>query len=122
MNDEQKAKLAQAIKTGKVYQQAAIVNYGFVAANVPGAMSEASSAVKNLTKNPTAMNKVNGAIATFKLGGELAGGAQAVAGEYNAAVDTMKSDYGVSDEVLAAAKSADVNTIANECLDFVNGK
>ena len=121
-NEEQVAKLAQAIKSGKAYQQAAIINYGVVAAQAPGALKEATSAVKNLTKDPMAANKVNGAISTYKIGVELSGKAQAVSSAYEKNVGALKSEYGVTEEALNKASSPDVNAIANECLDFVNGK
>lgn len=121
-NDIQIQKLAEAIKTGKAYQQAAIVNYGFVGANAPKAMSEATGALKNLGKNPMAINKVNGAIATYKLGLDLSAGAQKVAGEYDKMVETLKADYGVTQEALNAAKSPNVNEVANDCLNFIQGK
>lgn len=114
--------LAKAIKTGKVYQQAALVNYGFVAAHAPAALQEASSAVKNAGKDINAVNKLNGAIATFKLGSEFAAASQKVNAEYNEVVTTIKNDGGVTDEALANAPAPDVASIADECLAVVDKK
>lgn len=111
--------LAAAIKTGKAYQQGANINYVVVAAKAPAALKEAGSALKSAGSNPMALGKINGAIATFKLGSELASQSKAVMSEYNKAVDAMKSDYGVSDEAIKNAKAADAESIANECLNSV---
>lgn len=121
-NKVQVDNLAKALKTGKAYQQAAIVNYGFVAANAPKALKEATDAIKGLGSNPVAASKVNGAIATYKLGLDLAGGAQTVASEYEKRVEEIKSNYGVDQAAMDAAQSPDINAIANDCLDFVEGK
>lgn len=121
-NKIQVDKLAGAIKTGKVYQQAALVNYGFVAAHAPAALQEASSAVKNVGKDINAVNKLNGAIATFKLGSEYAAASQKINSDYNQAVVDMKNQYGVTDEAMANASAPDVTGIADECLAFVDQK
>lgn len=112
--------LAKAIKTGKVYQQAAIVNYGFVAAHTPAALQEASSAVKNVGKDINAVNKLNGAISTFKLGSQWAADAQKVSSEYDEVVNTIKTQGGVTDEVMANAPAPDVESIVAECLAAVD--
>lgn len=121
-NKVQVENLAKAIKIGKAYQQAAIVNYGFVAGNAPKALNEATGALKGLGSNPTAASKVNGAISTYKLGIELSGAAQKVAGGYNNMVDTMKNDFGVSQEALNAAQAPNIEAVATDCLNFVEGK
>lgn len=112
--------LAKAIKTGKVYQQAALVNYGFVAAHAPSALQEAGSAVKNAGKDINAVNKLNGAISTFKLGSQLAAASQKVNSEYDEVVNTIKTDGGVTDEAMANAPAPDVESIAAECLAVVD--
>lgn len=118
-NKVQVDKLAAAIKTGKAYQQAANINYVVVATKVPAALQEATSALKSAGSNPMALGKINGAIATFKLGSEIASNSKAAIYKYNDAVDAMKSDYGVSDEAIKNAKVADAESIANECLNIV---
>ncbi len=118
-NKVQVATLAAAIKTGKAYQQAANINYVVVAAKAPVALKEATSALKSVGSNPMAVNKINGAINTFKYGAELASDSKTVMSEYNKTVDAMKTDYGVSDEDIKNAKAADAESIANECLDIV---
>lgn len=115
-------KLAEAIKTGKAYQQAAIVNYGFVAANAPKALKEATGALKGIGSNPVAAGKVNGAMNTYKLGIEISGAAQKVSGEYDKMVDALKADWGVTQEALDAAKSPDVQAVATDCMNFIEGK
>ncbi len=118
-NKVQVDQLAAAIKTGKSYQQAANINYVVVATKAPAALKEASSALKSAGSNPMALNKINGAISTFKLGSELASQSKTAISEYNQVVDTLKNDFGVSDEAIKNAKAADAESIANECLDIV---
>lgn len=115
-------KLAEAIKTGKAYQQAAIVNYGFVAVNAPKALKEATGALKGITSNPMAASKLNGAMNTYKLGIEISGAAQKVSGEYDKMVDSLKTDWGVTQEALDAAKSTDIQAVATDCINFIEGK
>lgn len=119
-NKVQVQTLAAAMKTGKAYQQAAAVNYGFVALHTPGAIQEATSALKSVGSNPMAVNKINGAINTFKLGSQLASDSKKVNSEYNQVMDVLKSDFGVTDADLESAQAPDVENIANDCLDFVN--
>lgn len=117
-----KAKLAAALKSGKAYMQASYVNYGVVTATLPGALSEASSAAKNLTKDPMALNKVNGAISTYKLAGSIAGESKKIIDDYDAMVASWKGDGFITDADLDAAPAADVEAVANDCLNFVEGK
>lgn len=118
-NKVQVATLAAAIKTGKAYQQAANINYIVVAAKAPAALQEASSALKSVGSNPMALNKINGAIATFKLGSEMASQSKEYVSEYDKIVNSFKDGYGVSDEDIKNAQVADAESIANECLDLV---
>lgn len=121
-NKLNKAKLAAAIKSGKAYMQASYINYGVVTATLPGALSEASSAAKNLTKDPMALNKVNGAISTYKLAGSIAGESKKIIDKYDAMVASWKEADIITDADLNAAPAADAEAVANDCLNFVEGK